>query len=383
MVASGGVSRIDRALGRATLAGTLLATALTAHTLVNLSLLRRPRANPGPLAEPASVLLPLRDEAHRVEPGLRALLGVLDGSAGPVELVVLDDGSSDGTTDVVRRVVGNHPRVRLVEGRPLPGGWLGKPHACQQLVERADPASTVLVFVDADVTLAPFAVASAVELLRRSGLDVVCPYPQQVAVTLAERLVQPLLQWSWLTTLPLRVAERSSRRSLSAGNGQFLVVDRSAYVRAGGHAAVKDAVLDDIALVHAVKASGGRGGMVDGTHLATCRMYDGWGELREGYSKSLWAAFGSPAAGAGAMALLGLAYVLPPASALARRSVVGLTGYAAAVAGRAAVSRATGSRTWPDSLAHPVSVVALGWLTARSVRGHLRGRLTWKGRALP
>ena len=380
------MSRPGRVLGGVTLAGTVLAAALTAHTLVNLSLLRRPRTNPQPLAEPVSVLLPLRDEAHRVEPCLRALLDVLDGldgTAGPVELVVLDDGSTDGTPDVVRRVVAGHPQVRLVDGRPLPDGWLGKPQACHQLAGSADPASTVLVFVDADVTLASFAVASAVELLRHNGLQVVCPYPRQLAVTAAERLVQPLLQWSWLTTLPLRVAERSSRSSLSAGNGQFLVVDREAYARAGGHEAVKDSVLDDIALVRAVKAAGGRGGMADGTHLATCRMYDGWGQLREGYTKSLWAAFGSPRAATGAIALLGLAYVVPPAGALLRRSPVGLLGYAAAVAGRAAVARATGSRTWPDSLAHPVSVAVLGWLTARSVRGHARGRLTWKGRALP
>jgi hypothetical protein len=383
MVHGDGMSRLDRALGRATLAGTLLAGALTAHSVVNLSLLRRARTSPEPLAEPVSVLLPLRDEAHRVEPGLRALLDVLDGTTGPTELVVLDDGSTDGTSDVVRRVVGRHPRVRLVDGRPLPTGWLGKPHACHQLAETADPASTVLVFVDADVTLAPFAVASAVELLRHNALDLVCPYPRQIAGTAVERLVQPLLQWSWLTTLPLRLAERSSRHSLSAGNGQLLVVDRAAYARAGGHAAVKDSVLDDIALVRAVKAAGGRGGMADGTQLATCRMYDGWAELRDGYTKSLWAGFGSGRAATGAMALLGLAYVLPPVSAVARRSGVGLVGYALAVAGRATVARATGSRTWPDSLAHPLSVVALGWLTARSFRGHARGRLSWKGRALP
>ncbi len=377
------MERLSRPTEALTLAGSLIAAALTAHTAVNLRRLRRPDLAAAPTGEPVSVLLPVRDEADQVEACLRSALAALDRCAAAAELVVLDDGSTDGTADVVRRVAGSDARVRLVGGRPLPRGWLGKPHACHQLAEVAAPESSVLVFVDADVRLAPMAVAAAVDLLRRNGLDVVCPYPRQLAGSAAERLVQPLLQWSWLTTLPLRVAERSPRRSLSAGNGQFLVVDREAYHRAGGHAGVRQDVLEDIALVHAVKASGGRGGMADGTDLATCRMYDGWAELRDGYAKSLWSAFGSPAGSVGGGAVLGLAYVVPALAAALRRSPVGLAGYAAAVAGRALVARRTRSRVWPDSLAHPASVLVLIGLTGRSWREHRRGALTWKGRPLP
>ena len=126
--------------------------------------------------------------------------------------------------------------------------------------------------------------------------------------------MQPLLQWSILTTLPLRLAERSHRPSLAAANGQFIVVRRAAYVRAGGHA--PDAVLDDLALVRAIKQGGGRGGVVDGTSLATCRMYDGWAELRDGYGKSLWSAFGGPLGSGGVVGALSLAYVVPAFAAL-------------------------------------------------------------------
>jgi hypothetical protein len=353
------------------------AAAGAVHAAVNARLLRRPPAVPGSVQRRVSVLLPVRDEARRVTPCLEALLAQV-GVPG-LEILVLDDRSSDGTADVVRAVAGQDPRVRLIAGTEPPPGWLGKPHACRQLAEHADPAADVLVFVDADVVLAPHAVAASIAMLDRSGLDLVSPYPRQVTATRGERLVQPLLQWSWLTFLPLRLAERSPRPSLSAANGQLLVVRRAAYDRAGGHAAVRDAVIEDVELLRAVKRSGGTGGVVDGTRLATCRMYGGWGELRDGYGKSLWAAFGSPAGAAATMALLGALYVAPAVAAV-RGSRLGLAGYAAGVAGRAISARATGGRVWPDALAHPASVAAFGWLTARSWWLRHRGELRWKGR---
>ena len=355
------------------------AAAGAVHAAVNARLLRQPPASEAPAATKTSVLLPLRNEAHRVTPCLRALLAQT-GVPG-LEIVVLNDRSTDGTAELVRSLLGDDPRARLVTGVAPPPGWLGKPHACQQLAEHADPAADVLVFVDADVELAPDAVARSLALLDDSGLDLVSPYPRQVTVTAAERLVQPLLQWSWLTFLPLRLAERSPRPSLAAANGQLLLVRRAAYEKAGGHAAVRDAVIEDVELLRAVKRSGGTGGVANGTDLARCRMYDCWDELRDGYGKSLWAAFGSPAGAAATIGVLGALYVLPAVAALTG-SRLGLAGYAAGVAGRIVSAGATGGRVWPDAFAQPASVTALGWLTARSWWGRRHGTLHWKGRPI-
>jgi hypothetical protein len=360
-----------------TWAGSLGAAALSAHTVANLRAMRVPETDPPASDEAVSVLVPARDEAGRIAQCLESVLE--QRAVADLEVLVLDDGSRDGTAEVVRQVAGDDPRVRLLTGAEPPPGWLGKPHACQQLADAA--RGSVLVFLDADVRLAPHAVAASVALLRGSGLDLVSPYPRQLAVTPAERLVQPLLQWSWLTTLPLRAAERSRRPSMSAANGQLLVVDTGAYRAAGGHAAVRTAVLDDVALVRAVKRAGGAGGVADGAELARCRMYDGWTGVRDGYAKSLWSAFGSPAGAVAVMTGLGVLYVVPPVAAL-RGSMVGLAGYAAAVAGRYLVAERTGGRSLPDSLAHPVSVTALGWLTAVSWWRHRHGTLAWKGRLL-
>ena len=364
--------------GAVTRAASLGAIALTAHSLINLRAVRTPAADPAPVAERVSVLLPVRDEADRVHGCLTRLLDQLD--VPDLEILVLDDQSTDGTADVVRRAAGDDPRVRLLTGAPPPPGWLGKPHACQQLAEAA--TGSVLVFLDADVRLAPHALAAAVGLLRDAGLDLVSPYPRQLAETVGERLLQPLLAWSWLTTLPVWLVERSPRESLSAANGQLIAVDAVAYRAAGGHGAVRDRVLDDIGLMRAVKRSGGRAGVADGSRIAQCRMYEGWSQVRDGYTKSLWEAFGSPAGAAGVMAGLALLYVVPPAAAL-RGSATGLAGYLAAVVGRYAIAERTGGRSLPDCLAHPASVVLLGWLTADSWRRHRRGTLAWKGRRLP
>ncbi|MEH1102043.1 glycosyltransferase [Micromonospora sp. CPCC 205561] len=370
----------------AALALLLGVAALTAHTLVNAGRwLRRPADRPPTLTEPVAVLLPLRDEAGRVTPCLRGLLAQR-GVPG-LRVVVLDDGSTDGTADVVRAVAGDDPRVVLLDGVAPPPGWLGKPHACWQLATRADPAATALVFVDADVVLAPDAVAVAVTELRAARVTLLSPYPRILVATAADRLVQPLLQWLWLTFLPLRAMERSRRPSLAAAGGQFLVVDRAGYDAAGGHAAVAGKVLEDVELARAVKRAGGRIALADGSRLAACRMYENWPQLRDGYSKSLWATFGHPGAAAAVVALLLLLYTAPPLLAVAALAAgaptvaaAALAAYLLGVAGRAVSARATGGRWWPDALAHPVSVVVLGWLTLRSYHLRKRRRLSWRGR---
>jgi hypothetical protein len=162
-------------------------------------------------------------------------------------------------------------------------------------------------------------------------------------------------------------------------------VERAGYDRAGGHAAVRDDVLEDIGLARAVKRSGGRIALADGSRLATCHMYPSWPALVDGYSKSLWASFGSPAGAAAVVVLLLLLYAVPPLLVLSGArvpAVLGLSAYLLGVAGRVVSARATGSRAWPDAFAHPVSVVVFAWLVARSFRLRRQGRLTWRGRTV-
>ena len=353
-----------------------IAIGLAIQTAVNGRLLRRPPdADEDALGvERISVLLPLRNEAERVMPCLRGLTSqVALNTAAAIEFVVLDDNSEDSTAEIIAAMCTHEPRMRLVRNADEPpAGFVGKTWACDQLARAADPEATVLIFLDADVVLTPHALTRTITLLRQAKLDFLSPYPRQQTDSRAERLIQPLLQWSWLTFPPLRIAERTRHTSLAMANGQLLAVDARAYRDSGGHAAagVRAQVLEDIALARELRRHGYGGGMADGTTLSTCRMYEGWPQLRDGYSKSLWAAAGGRMSGSvGQVALLSWLYLWPdPIS------------YAAGVTSRLIAARRTGGRGWPDALAHPVSIAMLAALTARSWHGRLTGRLRWKGR---
>lgn len=360
-------------------AGTAIAVAGAVHSAVNARLLRRPSPAPPALTESVSVLVPARNEARQIGHCVRTLLSQT--GVERMEVVTYDDESSDETAEFAVAAADGDPRLRVVPGGSVPPGWLGKPHACAQLAVLADPRSSILAFVDADVRLAPHAVASTVDMMRRHDLDWVSPLPRLECHTVAERLVQPLLPWSVLTFLPLRVSERSRHRSLAVAAGQFLVVRRSVYDAAGGHAAVRACVLDDLALARRLRRSGATGTIAEGSTLASCHMYDGWASVRDGYRKSAWALAGGPARSAAVVAALGLGYLVPVIAAV-RGSRIGAIGYAAGVLGRVVTGRATGEGIGMAPLAHPVSITAAAWVMAGSIRGRRRGTLRWKGRAL-
>lgn len=363
-------------------AGAGASLALLAHTIVNLAMVRSPRPDPSVrVRERVSILIPMRNEAHRLRPCVESVLAQV--GLDDVEIVVLDDGSHDGTGDLVRTIVADDPRVRVIMGGhdPLPSGWLGKPWACERLGRAA--TGDVLVFLDADVVLEQGAVAAAVTELRSRGQSLVSPYPAQDAHSWLERLTQPMVSWSWIATLPMPLSD-TTHPMWSAAIGQFLVIDAQAYRAAGGHRPVAHFVVEDVEVLRNLKRHGHRGGPVNGGFLARCRMYSSTQEVVAGYEKSLWSVFGSSTrAIAMATAMVGI-YVAPPVIAVTTREPStrrwGMAGYLAGVAGRAAVARMTQERVWPDAFAMPTSAAAFAALTVRSMIRHREGALRWKGR---
>ncbi|MFF2557244.1 glycosyltransferase [Nocardia sp. NPDC058058] len=383
--------------------------------LVNRITLRQLRDGDVEVTEPVTVCVPARDEADR----LPALIADLRAQQGIplLRVLILDDDSSDDTYRVALDAIGGDDRFTLLRNDiPPAAGWTGKNAACARLAAHAnelDRVAEVLIFLDADVRLTPGALAAAVHELRRTGAGSVCPWPAQQAETVAERLVQPLLAWSWASTLPVALGNATLFPSMAVACGQFLVFDAAAYRAIGGHASVADRITEDLAIARELRRNGHRTALVAGGGIAATRMYRSARELDEGYRRWLWTAYGGIAGSAAVGGYAALAYWLPPlAAAVGHGSVrrVGLLGYAAAVLGRLAArsaergghfgqkslergqghERARMHRSGPgitgadvvSAVAHPISVAAYLALSIRSHRARRHGTLAWKGRLL-
>ncbi|WP_039797111.1 glycosyltransferase [Nocardia araoensis] len=357
--------------------------------LYNRITVRRLSNIPTTVIEPVTVCIPARDEADRL-PGL---IGDLRAQVGVPRMAVriLDDASTDDTAAAARAAIDGDPRFTLLRSvsDPVPG-WTGKAAACVRVAEEV--STPVLIFLDADVRLAPTALAAAVGALRGRRAALVSPWPLQVSGSVAEAVVQPLLCWSWASTLPVTAADRSLRPATAVACGQFLVFDNAAYREVGGHTAVAGSVTEDLDIARTLRRAGHPTVLVAAGPLARTRMYRGAAELDAGYTRWLWSAYDGTIAGGAAVGLVAaVAYWVPPAAAVLGHGAVrraGLIGWLAAVAGRLlARSTETGGPLKPSdvlaAVAHPVSVGAYLLLWVRSHRARRRGTARWKGRSLP
>jgi hypothetical protein len=343
---------------------------------VNLRLMPRPRPGPVPAsAALVSVLVPARDEAANIEPCLRAALASED---VPVEVLVMDDGSRDGTAAIVARLAAADPRVRLLTAPPLPAGWTGKVHACARLAEAA--RGTHLLFIDADVRLAPGAAAALVGHAARRGIAVVSGVPRQVIGSLGEALAVPAINLLLIGYLPGAGRAFTRHPALAAACGQLVLCDRAAYEAAGGHAAVRGTLHDGLALARLFRARGHRTEVVRGAPLAACRMYRGFAEAWAGFLKNAREGMATPLGLPVWTVLLAGAHLWPwallPAPAAGAALVL-------TFALRAAVTWRAGEPWWTVPL-HPLTIlVALAIQWTALVRSALGRKAGWKGRAYP
>lgn len=321
-----------------------------------------------------SILIPLRNESDNVEGVLQSVLeqnDLLD-----FEVIALDDNSTDDTAVKLRDTTAAN--LKILNGGTLPEGWLGKNYACHQLTQHA--TGDYLVFVDADVRLAPNAVASSIQQMNMLHWDFISPYPRQIALSFLERLTQPLLQWSWFVSLPLRVAENLQRPSMVVANGQLLIIRREPYSKSGGHYAVKAEVLDDMELARSLIRNGFSGGVADGSKVAECRMYSTNRELIQGYTKSQWRAFSNPFGATLVIGVLLVTSVLPFLMGLLGQ-IVGWYAYFTIVMTRLLVAGKTKSVVSSAAL-HPLSAAFWIYLIVNSWLMKRNGELTWRGRKI-
>jgi cellulose synthase/poly-beta-1,6-N-acetylglucosamine synthase-like glycosyltransferase len=324
-----------------------------------------------------TLLLPMRNEADRLPGTLPRLF-----ASGAGRLIFLDDRSTDGSAEVVRRAAAalppgpGTPVVTVLDGSPRPEGWVGKTWACAQLADAAG-GTDPMVFCDVDVELEPGALDAVLAEMRRQEADVFSVFPNQRRISWGERLLTPLIEDVLLCFLPfglLRARARSARSAATAC-GALLVFRRVAYERLGGYAAVRSELVEDVAMARLSRRRGLQLGLALGGDEVRVRMYDGYPAVITGLGRGLTAAAG----GRRSAVLAGyawhlLAYTVPVL--LLRRSPWWRGAALLAVAERTLVEVKTGGRDWAAAAAVAASPVAAAPVVARAMRREQQ----WRGR---
>lgn len=345
--------------------------------LINLALYRAPKRAPPP-GVTVSILIPARNEEGSIA---GAVIAALTQPGVELEVVVLDDHSTDRTAEIVRGLAARDPRVRLEPAPPLPPSWSGKQHACQVLATLA--RHPVLLFQDADVRLEPNSVGRMVGFLRESGAGLVSGFPRQVTGTPGEALVIPLIHFLLLGYLPMPGMRASVHPGFGAACGQLVLVDRNAYAESGGHAAIRASLHDGVTLPRAFRRAGRMTDLFDATGLARCRMYRGFAQVWAGFSKNATEGMATPVALPVWTVLLFGGHVLPWLLLAFDPGLVPALAAGAGMATRLLLALRFRQSLF-GALLHPVGVLvmlAIQWTAL--VRCACGRPSVWRGRAYP
>jgi chlorobactene glucosyltransferase len=267
----------------------------------------------GPNPPLVSVIIPARNEARNIE---RCVRSVLSTTYPNIEVIVVDDHSSDGTGDIARTVAASDSRLAVIPAPDLPPGWFGKQWACASGARVA--SGSLLCFTDADTTHAPDLLPRSVNELRARHADLLTVAGAQEMRGFWERIVQPQL----FALLSVRYGgtehvSQAKRPTDAIANGQYILVRRGTYSAMGGHELVRDLVAEDMAMAQEWVRGGRRIALLMGRDQLSTHMYSGYRELVSGWRKNIYAS-GRHAAMGGRVgrALYPLILPLMPVSAL-------------------------------------------------------------------
>ena len=346
--------------------------------LRNLALYRPLPAGDG-VRRSCSVLIPARNEEANIGEALQC---ILESEGVDFEVIVLDDGSTDRTAEIVREFAARDARVRLESAPPLPPGWCGKNHACQHLASLA--CHPLLVFMDADARISrPDSLERLARFIATGGAALASGVPREETRSFMERLIIPLIHFVLLGFLPFERMRRTTDPRFAAACGQVLAARRDAYERSGGHAAVADRIHDGVALARNFRGHSFGTDLFDATDTFRCRMYRSASDVLHGFAKNAHEGLGSPQLIVPSSILLLGGQVLPLVLAILAPSPLAFLALAASY-----LPRLLGAFRFHQSLfssvLHPLGICVLVGIQWHAFFRSLRRRpAVWKGRAYP
>jgi chlorobactene glucosyltransferase len=335
---------------------------------------------------PVLVCVPARNEALNIEACVSA---VLASEAVDLELIVMDDNSTDDTGALASRAAAGDARFELRGGSPPPSGWAGKSWALVQA--SADASRPWILFLDADVEVHPRTLHSALAQAQAERLDLLSLFGSWRLESFWELVVVPVVGWFVRGATNLDHVNDPSRQDAFA-NGQFVLVRREAYERIGGHRAVQGEVLEDVRLAEVFSSNALRAQLLHAPWAFQARLYRSLGEIVQGYTKNFYEGMGRRPLVALGLALFTIIGALLPfaivVAVVAARLLMGWQlldgpllawscGVCALIVGfRWRQERADG-RSGLYALSQPLGNLVLLWIVIRSM---LAVEVEWKGR---
>jgi glycosyltransferase involved in cell wall biosynthesis len=234
-----------------------------------------------------SVLIPARNEEYNLE---NILSDLHEQSYRNIEVIVFNDESTDRTKMIAESFAKPDGRFQVIHSAGLPDGWLGKPHACHQLAKQA--RGDYLLFLDADVRIASSLIESGLAQMHKHNLKLLSIFPKQEMKTRNEKIIVPVMNFILLSLLPLILTRISSRPSLAAANGQFMLFEKNTYLGIKPHEKVRSEPVEDIMIARLYKKSGLKMQCMTGNETIRCRMYQNRNDAMNGFSRSIAEYFG-------------------------------------------------------------------------------------------
>ncbi|MBN1375799.1 MAG: glycosyltransferase [Dehalococcoidia bacterium] len=333
------------------------------------------------------MLVPARNEEANIGTCVKGLLAQ---DYPNFQMIVLDDNSTDGTWEILEEFAAKDSRLKIMKGAPLPDDWLGKHWACHQLAEHAD--GELLLFVDADTIHAPDMLRCTAAAVADEDAALISALPHQEINSWAELLSIPAFYLGMLCGVPIGITRLQRNPLLFACLGQFIVFRKAAYLASGGYAAVRQNIVDDIAIGRRIHAMGLRYRLLDGNGQVSCRMYRNFNQVWKGLTKSTFATFNFEPFFLVFMYIAILLVFVSPfimlGIALAQPEIPW------GIAGMATLTILLTVFLWAISnhhfrfplyliLIYPVSAIFMTVIAIASMVLTLQGKALWKGRAMP